>query len=42
MKEANGGAHTEELFVAAQESGAVDQKGCEACPAGHLCTRTEN
>jgi hypothetical protein len=37
----NGAAHARELFAAALASGAVDEKGCEACPAGHLCTRTE-
>ncbi|WAU78486.1 hypothetical protein O1Q96_01250 (plasmid) [Streptomyces sp. Qhu-G9] len=38
----NGTAHARELFAAALASGAVDEKGCEACPAGHLCTRTED
>lgn len=38
----NGTAHAKKLFAAALESGAVDEKGCEACPAGHLCTRTED
>ncbi|MFC7830906.1 hypothetical protein [Streptomyces sp. NPDC057375] len=37
----NGTEHAKELFAAALASGAVDEKGCEACPAGHLCTRTE-
>lgn len=38
----NGTAHARELFAAALVSGAVDEKGCEACPAGHLCTRAED
>ncbi|MFZ3562696.1 hypothetical protein ACOKM5_42955 [Streptomyces sp. BH097] len=38
----NGTAHARKLFAAALASGAVDEKGCEACPTGHLCTRTEN
>ncbi|MFJ2154208.1 hypothetical protein ACIOHB_36305 [Streptomyces microflavus] len=41
-EEVNGATHARELFSAALESGAVDKKGYEACPAGHLCTRTEN
>ncbi|MEU6925553.1 hypothetical protein [Streptomyces sp. NPDC046631] len=36
----NGTEHARELFAAAHASGFVDYKGCEACPAGHLCTRT--
>lgn len=24
----------------AWSSGHIEQRGCEACPAGHLCTRT--
>lgn len=36
----NGTEHAKELFAAALASGYVDEKGCEACPAGHLCTRT--
>jgi hypothetical protein len=35
----NGTEHARELFAAAQASGYVDYKGCDACPAGHLCTR---
>lgn len=35
----NGTEHAQELFEAAQVSGYVDLKGCEACPTGHLCTR---
>ncbi|WP_330342670.1 hypothetical protein [Streptomyces sp. NBC_00557] len=31
--------HAKELFAAALASGYVDEKGCEACPTGHLCTR---
>ncbi|AEY94168.1 hypothetical protein SHJG_p1037 (plasmid) [Streptomyces hygroscopicus subsp. jinggangensis 5008] len=38
----NGTAHARELFAAALASGAVDEKGCEACPADHLCTRAED
>ncbi|WP_424863894.1 hypothetical protein [Streptomyces sp. MMS24-I29] len=38
----NGTAHARELFAAARASGYVDHKGCEACPAGHLCTRTND
>jgi len=38
----NGTDHARKLFAAARESGAVDEKGCEACPVGHLCTRTES
>ncbi|MFE1781268.1 hypothetical protein ACFW9F_01405 [Streptomyces sp. NPDC059506] len=37
----NGVEHARELFAAALASGYVDEKGCEACPAGHLCTRAE-
>lgn len=40
-EEVNGTAHARRLFAAALESGAVDEKGCDACPAGHLCTRAE-
>ncbi|MEV6810243.1 hypothetical protein [Streptomyces sp. NPDC051132] len=40
-EEVNGTARARKLFAAALASGAVDEKGCEACPAGHLCTRTE-
>ncbi|WP_329111822.1 hypothetical protein [Streptomyces sp. NBC_01353] len=29
------------LWDAAWASGFVDYKGCEACPAGHLCTRSD-
>ncbi|MFE1949893.1 hypothetical protein ACFW9D_05425 [Streptomyces sp. NPDC059524] len=36
----NGTEHAKELFAAALASGAVDEKGCEACPCGHLCTRS--
>jgi hypothetical protein len=35
----NGAEHARELFAAAEASGYVDYKGCDACPAGHLCTR---
>jgi hypothetical protein len=38
----NGTARARELFAAALASGVVDERGCEACPAGHLCTRTEH
>jgi hypothetical protein len=38
----NGAVHARKLFAAALASGAVDEKGCEACPTGHLCTRTED
>ncbi|MFF8619239.1 hypothetical protein [Streptomyces sp. NPDC015350] len=41
-EEVNGPAHARNLFAEALASGAVDEKGCEACPAGHLCTRTED
>ncbi|MFJ1958421.1 hypothetical protein ACIOGT_36140 [Streptomyces microflavus] len=41
-EEVNGAAHANALFAAALKSGAVDKKGCEACPANHLCTRTED
>ncbi|MCX4489812.1 hypothetical protein OG890_38885 [Streptomyces anulatus] len=37
----NGTEHARELFAAARASRFVDYKGCEACPAGHLCTRTD-
>jgi hypothetical protein len=33
--------HARALFAEARRSGQVDHKGCEACPAGHLCTRPE-
>ncbi|MET8816427.1 hypothetical protein ABZW47_31055 [Streptomyces sp. NPDC004549] len=36
----NGSEHAKELFAAALASGFVDEKGCEACPTGHLCTRS--
>lgn len=29
----------EDVFAGARDSGLVDYRGCEACPAGHLCTR---
>lgn len=35
----NGTERARELFAAALASGFVDEKGCEACPSGHLCTR---
>lgn len=38
----NGTEHARELFAAASASGFVDYKGCEACPTGHLCTRSED
>lgn len=38
----NGTEHAKELFTAALASGYVDEKGCEVCPAGHLCTRTDD
>ena len=38
----NGTEHAKELFAAALASGYVDEKGCEACPTGHLCTRTDD
>lgn len=31
----------QELFTAAEDSGWIDYKGCDACPTGHLCTRTD-
>lgn len=37
----NGTEHAKQLFAAALASGFVDQKGCEACPTGHLCTRSD-
>ncbi|MFD7319496.1 hypothetical protein ACFV9D_00140 [Streptomyces sp. NPDC059875] len=37
----NGPDHARELFAAAEASGYVDFKGCDACPAGHLCTRED-
>ncbi|MEU9849222.1 hypothetical protein [Streptomyces sp. NPDC047985] len=37
----NGTEHARELFAAARASGFVEYKGCEACPTGHLCTRTD-
>ena len=37
----NGLENAKELFAAALASGYVDEKGCEACPAGHLCTRSD-
>ncbi|MFJ1782549.1 hypothetical protein ACIOKA_38220 [Streptomyces anulatus] len=37
----NGTRHARELFAAARASGYVDYKGCDACPTGHLCTRTD-
>jgi hypothetical protein len=40
-KGVNGPEHAKKLFAAALASGFVDEKGCEACPTGHLCTRTE-
>lgn len=40
-KGVNGTEHAKELFAAALASGYVDVKGCEACPAGHLCTRKD-
>jgi hypothetical protein len=36
----NGTEHAKELFAAALASGYVEEKGCEACPTGHLCTRS--
>lgn len=38
----NGTKHARELFAAARASGYVDYKGCDACPAGHLCTRSDD
>lgn len=40
-KGVNGTEHAKELFAAALASGFVDEKGCEACPTGHLCTRSD-
>ncbi|WP_435975525.1 hypothetical protein [Streptomyces sp. Qhu_M48] len=37
----NGPDHARELFAAAEASGYVDVKGCDACPVGDLCTRQE-
>lgn len=37
----NGTEHARELFAAARASGFVDYRGCSACPAGHLCTRSD-
>ncbi|MFJ3785201.1 hypothetical protein [Streptomyces sp. NPDC090093] len=31
--------HARELLAAAEASGHVDEKGCDACPAAHLCAR---
>ncbi|MFJ2627647.1 hypothetical protein ACIO6T_30675 [Streptomyces sp. NPDC087532] len=36
-----GPEHAKELFTAAMASGYVDEKGCEACPTGHLCTLSD-
>lgn len=40
-KGVNGVEHAKELFAAAEASGWVDYKGCDVCPAGHLCTRSD-
>nr|WTB28436.1 SdiA-regulated domain-containing protein [Streptomyces sp. NBC_00830]WTB35646.1 SdiA-regulated domain-containing protein [Streptomyces sp. NBC_00830] len=40
-KGVNGTEHAKELFVAALASGYVDEKGCEACPTGHLYTLSD-
>lgn len=40
-KGVKGTEHAKELFAAALASGFVDEKGCEACPTGHLCTRSD-
>lgn len=40
-KGVNGVKHATELFAAARDSGYVDYKGCDVCPAGHLCTRED-
>ncbi|MER5966411.1 hypothetical protein [Streptomyces sp. NPDC002057] len=37
----NGPDHARELFAAAEATGYVDEKGCDACPVGDLCTRAE-
>ncbi|MER7913541.1 hypothetical protein [Streptomyces sp. NPDC096068] len=37
----NGPDHARELFAAAEASGYVDERGCDACPAAHLCTRRD-
>ncbi|MEU3006646.1 hypothetical protein [Streptomyces sp. NPDC007020] len=36
----DGTQHARELFAAARASGYVEYAGCDACPTGHLCTRT--
>ncbi|MFD8985571.1 hypothetical protein [Streptomyces sp. NPDC059564] len=36
-----GEAEARRLWDAAWASGFVDEKGCDACPAGHLCTREQ-
>ncbi|MFD0422607.1 hypothetical protein [Streptomyces parvus] len=36
----NGTRHARKLFAAARASGYIEYAGCDACPAGHLCTRT--
>lgn len=41
-KSVNGPEHARQLFAAGEASGFVDYKGCEACPTGHLCTRSED
>lgn len=40
-KGVNGTEHARQLFDEAKASGFVDYKGCDACPTGHLCTRSE-
>ncbi|MFH8411279.1 hypothetical protein ACH4FX_41920 [Streptomyces sp. NPDC018019] len=35
-----GTEHAKELFAAVEATGWADQRGCEACPAGHLCTKS--
>ncbi|WP_344585304.1 hypothetical protein [Streptomyces lunalinharesii] len=35
----NGPDHARELFNSVKATGLLDYHGCDACPAGHLCTR---
>ncbi|MFF4735071.1 hypothetical protein ACFY2W_04095 [Streptomyces sp. NPDC001262] len=36
-----GPAHARRLFAEIEATGWLNYRGCEACPAGHLCSRSE-
>lgn len=37
----DGPNHARQLFAEVEATGWLDYRGCEACPAGHLCSRNE-